>query len=116
MLQANIYNTPDGFTKDEEQIWLEICEAVKDAPYYTRAGDRLLLYEYVKIRIMRERAMKAWNEKPERYIKIVTGISQDGLTPKITIKENEHYKIMLDCNRQIQSILGELRITPKSRK
>ena len=116
MSKENIFHTPNDFTEDEKQVWFEICDAVKDAGYYVRAGDRLLFYEYVKIRIMRDRALKSWNEKPERYVKIVTGISPDGVTPKIIIKENEHYAIMLDCNKQIQNILVELKLNPKSRK
>lgn len=110
-----IFSLPEDFSNDEKKVWNEICEAVKDTFYTKRAGDRLLLYEYVKVRIMRDTAMKAWNEKPERYVRIVTGIASDGKTPKITIKENEHYVIMLDCNKQIQKILSELRLTPKSR-
>ena len=106
---------PEDFSEEEKAIWLEICEAVKDTWYEKKAGDRLVCYEYVKVRIMRDRAMAAWNEKPERYVKIVTGISPDMKTPKIVIKENEHYAIMLDCNKQINKLLTDLRLTPKSR-
>ncbi|MDR1101049.1 MAG: P27 family phage terminase small subunit [Clostridiales bacterium] len=109
-----LYAAPTDFSDNEKKIWTEILEGVKSIGYKMRYSIRLEMYEYVKLRIMRDKAMKAWNENPERYVKIVTGIAPDMKTPKITIKENEHYAIMLDCNKQIQKILDELKLTPKA--
>jgi len=45
----------------------------------------------------------------------VTGICADGKTPKVMVKENDHYKTWLDCNKQLEKILKNLRLTPEIR-
>ena len=65
---------------------------------------------------MRDRAWREYNKNPDRYIRIVTGICSDGKTPKVMVKENEHYKTLIDCNKQLEKILKDLRLTPEERK
>lgn len=64
---------------------------------------------------MRDRAWREYNKKPDRYIRIVTGICNDGKTPKVLVKENEHYKTLIDCNKRLECILQDLKLTPKIR-
>ena len=64
---------------------------------------------------MRDRAWREYNKNPDRYIRIVTGICSDDKTPKVMVKENEHYKTLVDCNKQLEKILKDLRLTPEAR-
>lgn len=57
-----------------------------------------------------------YNKNPERYTRIVTGLCQDGKTPKVMVKENEHYKTLNDCNKQLEKLLKDFRLTPLARK
>lgn len=66
--------------------------------------------------MMRDRAWREYNKNSERYIRIVTGICSDGKTPKVIVKENEHYKTLIDCNKQFEKILKDLRLTPEARR
>ena len=70
---------------------------------------------YVQLKLMRDRAWVEWNKKPERYIRIVTGLCADGTTPKVMVKENEHYVILKDCNKQLEKLLTDFKLTPKAR-
>ena len=65
---------------------------------------------------MRDRAWREYNKNPDRYIRIVTGICSDGKTPKVMVKENEHYKTLIDSNKQLEKILKDLRLTPEARR
>ena len=69
----------------------------------------------MQVKVTRDRAWKEWNLKPERYIKIITGICSDGKTPKVLVKENEHYKIFTECNKQLEKLMEQLKLTPKIR-
>ena len=40
---------------------------------------------------MVENLVISWIQNPKRHVRIVTGICSDGKTPKIMVKENEHY-------------------------
>ncbi len=71
-------------------------------------------YNYLKI--MRDTAWVEWNKNPELQIKIVTGIEKDGKTPKVTLKENQHYGIFTECNRQLERILDDFDLSYKKRK
>lgn len=62
-----------------------------------------------------DHAWTEWNKRPEKYIRIITGICSDGKTPKVVIKENEHYKIFSDCNKRLEKLLTELKLTPNAR-
>lgn len=64
---------------------------------------------------MRNRAWEEYNKKPERYMRIVVGICGDGKTPKVLVEENEHYKTLLDCNKHLERLLNDLRLSPQSR-
>jgi len=78
-------------------------------------ADAELIRQYVQVKIMRDRAWIEWNKKPERYVRIVTGICADGKTPKVIIKENEHYAILNDCNKQMEKLLTDFKLTPQAR-
>jgi phage terminase small subunit len=107
---------PDDLSDEEKQAWLYIAEMLRLSTRYIKTmADVELLRQYTQVKIMRDRAWMEWNKKPERYIRIVTGICNDGQTPKVVIKENEHYKIVTDCNKQIEKLLTDMKLTPKAR-
>jgi len=107
---------PDNITDEELSAWKYIYEMlVNSTKYLKTAADAELIRQYVQVKIMRDKAWEEWNKKPEKYIRIVTGVCADGVTPKVIVKENEHYAILKDCNKKIEKLLVELRLTPKSR-
>ncbi len=65
---------------------------------------------------MRDRALREYNKNSDRYVRIVTGICSDGKTPKVMVKENEHYNTLIDCNKKLEKILKDLRLTPDIRR
>ncbi len=107
-----------GYLSDQEKIvWDEIVEILQKRTSYKKTiADKELLIQYVQLKTMRDNAWKEWQANPEKYVRIVTGICNDGKTPKIVVKENEHYKILQDSNKQLERILTDLRLTPKARK
>lgn len=112
-----ILQIPDYLTDKEKKAYEEIVNSLKDSIKYRLShSDTELIWQYCQIKIMRDRAWREYNKNPERYIRIVTGICSDGKTPKIMVKENEHYKTLIDCNKQLEKILKDLRLTPEARR
>lgn len=102
--------------KIERSYWIESIKMIYSSTSYTKISSDIELFEqFVQLKMMRDRAWEAWNKNPEKYVRIVTGICNDGKTPKVLVKENEHYKIWLDCNKQLERILKDLMLTPEQR-
>ncbi len=112
-----ILKIPDYLTNEEKEAYEEIVSSLKESIKYRLShSDTELIWQYCQIKIMRDRAWREYNKNPERYIRIVTGICGDGKTPKVMVKENEHYKTLIDCNKQLEKILKDLRLTPEARR
>lgn len=101
-----ILTIPSYLTKEEKVAYSGIVETLKESIHYRLSStDAELIWQYCQIKIMRDRAWREYNKNPDRYIRIVTGICSDGKTPKVMVKENEHYKTLIDCNKQLEKIL-----------
>lgn len=112
-----ILQIPDYLTDEEKKVYEEIVGSLKESIKYRLShSDTELIWQYCQIKIMRDRSWREYNKNPERYIRIVTGICSDGKTPKVMVKENEHYKTLIDCNKQLEKILKDLRLTPEARR
>lgn len=112
-----ILQIPDYLTDEEKKAYEEIVGSLKESIKYRLShSDTELIWQYCQIKIMRDRLWREYNKNPERYIRIVTGICSDGKTPKVMVKENEHYKTLIDCNKQLEKILKDLRLTPEARR
>ncbi|MDR3318279.1 MAG: hypothetical protein LBS99_02465 [Clostridiales bacterium] len=112
-----LLDAPPNLTDEERAVWIKIAGQIISATNYVKtAADIELIWQYVQTKIIRDRAWRKFNENPERYVKIVTGICSDGKTPKVLVKENEHYKTLSDCNKQLEKTLKELRLMPLARK
>lgn len=112
-----ILQIPNYLTNEEKKAYEEIVNSLRESVKYRLShSDTELIWQYCQIKIMRDRAWREYNKNPERYIRIVTGICNDGKTPKIMIKENEHYKTLIDCNKHLEKILKDLRLTPEARR
>ncbi len=107
---------PEGLSEEERAAWIYLVDMLKSSTRYKKTpADAELIRQFVQHKVMRDKAWAKWQEKPERYIRIVTGICNDGTTPKIVVKENEHYRILNDCNRYIEKLLNDLKLTPLAR-
>ena len=116
-INSKILAIPENITKEEKIAYAEIAQTLKESiNYRLSATDTELIWQYCQIKVMRDRAWREYNRNPERYIRIVTGICSDGKTPKVLVKENEHYKTLIDCNKQLEKILKDLRLTPEARR
>lgn len=112
-----ILQIPNFLSQNEKEKYKEIVNELKvSIKYRLSKSDSELIWQYCQLKIMRDRAWQEYNKKPERYVRIVTGICNDGKTPKVLVKENEHYKTLLDSNKQLEKILKDLRLTPEARK
>jgi phage terminase small subunit len=118
VIKSNSFLKSPGDLSDEERlVWDEIATLIISSTHYKKtAADVELLRQYCQTKIMRDRAWVAYNKNPERYIRIVTGVCGDGKTPKVLVKENEHYKTLIDCNKQLEKLLKDFRLTPDARK
>lgn len=115
-INNEILQIPSYLTDEEKVAYGEIVQTLKDSIKYRLSyTDAELIWQYCQIKIMRDRAWREYNKNPDRYIRIVTGICSDGKTPKVMVKENEHYKTLIDCNKQLEKILKDLRLTPEAR-
>ena len=115
-INNEILQIPSYLTDEEKVAYSEIVQTLKDSiKYRLSSTDAELIWQYCQIKIMRDRAWREYNKNPDRYIRIVTGICSDGKTPKVMVKENEHYKTLIDCNKQLEKILKDLRLTPETR-
>lgn len=116
-INEEILQVPEHLTDEEKVAYGEIIKTLKSSiKYRLSSTDEELIWQYCQIKIIRDRAWREYNKKPERYIRIVTGICSDGKTPKVMVKENEHYKTWLDCNKHLEKILKDLRLTPEMRR
>lgn len=118
-IKANerILQIPSGLSSEEQRAYTEIVDTLKESIRYKLSpSDAELIWQYCQLKVMRDRAWREYNLNPERYIRIVTGICSDGKTPKVQVKENEHYKTLQDCNRHLERILKDLRLTPDARR
>ena len=108
---------PPDFSMEEQVVWKEIATLVISGTNYKKTvADSELLRQYCQIKIIRDRAWKAFSDNPERYTRIITGICSDGKTPRVMVKENEHYKTLHECNKQLEKLLKDLRLTPEARR
>lgn len=115
-INNEILQIPNYLTDEEKIAYSEIVQTLKDSiKYRLSSTDAELIWQYCQIKIMRDRAWREYNKNPDRYIRIVTGICSDGKTPKVMVKENEHYKTLIDSNKQLEKILKDLRLTPDTR-
>lgn len=112
-----ILQIPSGLSAEEQAAYSSIADTLKTSiKYRLTPSDAELIWQYCQLKVMRDRAWKEYNLNPQRYIRIVTGICADGKTPKVMVKENEHYKTLQDCNRHLEKILKDLKLTPEARK
>ncbi len=115
-INNEILKIPNYLTDDERLAYSEIIKTLKDSLNYRLSySDAELIWQYCQLKLMRDRAWREYNKNPDRYTRIVTGICSDGKTPKVMVKENEHYKTLIDCNKQLEKILKDLRLTPEMR-
>ena len=111
-----LLKAPPDLSDEERAVWEEIADLIIASTHYKKtAADAELLRQYCQTKIMRDRAWVEYNKNPERYMRIVTGICADGKTPKVLVKENEHYKTLTDCNKQLEKLLKNFRLTPDAR-
>lgn len=118
-IEANnkILEIPEYLTDEEKEAYKQIVEMLKACiKYRLSTTDVELIWQYCQIKIMRDRSWREYNKNPDRYIRIVTGICSDGKTPKVMVKENEHYKTLHECNKHLEKILKDLRLTPEMRR
>lgn len=116
-INNEILEIPSFLTDEEKTAYEEIVKTLKESiKYRLSSTDVELIWQYCQIKIMRDRAWKEYNKNPDRYIRIVTGICSDGKTPKVMVKENEHYKTLQECNKHLEKILKDLRLTPEMRR
>ena len=107
---------PLGLSEEEKQVWLEITDILRETKGSKMSdADHELILQYCQLKITRDRAWKEYCQNPQRYTRIVTGICADGKTPKVVLKENEHYKTWLECNKYLEQLLREMELNPKSR-
>jgi phage terminase small subunit len=108
---------PPDLSDEEKAVWHEITDILRDIKSSKMSdADYELLRQYCQLTVTRNKAWKEYIQKPERYTRIVTGICSDGKTPKIVLKDNEHYKTWLECNKNLDTLLKEMEINPKSRQ
>lgn len=107
---------PQDMGEDEKQVWCDITGILRELKGTKMSdADHELIRQYCQLTVTRNRSWREYCEKPERYTKIVTGICNDGKTPKIVLKDNEHYKTWLECNKRLELLLKEMELNPKSR-
>lgn len=112
-----ILSIPQNLTDEERSAYEEIVNSLKSSiKYKLSPSDCELIWQYCQLKIMRDKAWQEYRLNPERYIRIVTGICNDSKTPKVMVKENDHYKTLTECNKQLERILKDLRLTPEMRR
>ena len=116
-INNDILQVPKFLDSKEKEKYQEIVNSLKERINYRLSKtDSELIWQYCQLKIIRDRAWKEYNKNPDRYVRIVTGICSDGQTPKVLVKENEHYKTLIDSNKQLEKILKDLRLTPEVRR
>ena len=110
------FDPPADLTQSELAVWLDITATLRDLRSTKISdADHELLRQYCQLVVTRNRAWSCFNEKPEFYTRIVTGLESDKKTPKVTIKENEYYKTWLECNKRLDLLMREMELNPRSR-
>jgi len=110
-----LIEAPQDLSEEERSAWNHIYNILVQSTRYRKTlADAELIRHYMQVKLMRDRAWAQWNQKPERYIRIVTGLCADGTTPKVVVKENEHYAILTDCNKQLEKLMTDFKLTPKA--
>ena len=111
------FSPPNDLGDDERVVWQEITDILRDSKITKMSdADHELVRQYCQFTVVRNRAWEAYLQKPERYAKIVIGICSDKKTPKIALKDNEHYKTWIECNKHLELLLKEMELDPRSRK
>jgi phage terminase small subunit len=115
-LSNELLKAPPDLSEEERIVWEEIATLISLSTRYEKtAADTELLRQYVQTKLLRDRAWAEYNKNPERYMRIVTGMCADGQTPKLMVRENEHYKTLADCNKQLEKLLKHFMLTPAAR-
>jgi len=99
---------PDELGDDEKAAWEVGAAMLRAKDRIIKLVDLELLRQFGRLRVMADRAYTEWNKNPERFSKIVTGIASDKMTPKVTIKENEHYIIFTESNKELENIMKHM--------
>jgi hypothetical protein len=107
---------PSDFDEREKAAWEVAAEMLRERNEVVTFADLELIRQYARIRVMGDMAYNNWLANPERITRVVTGIAADKVTPKVTLKENEHYMTYMECDKRMQEILIELKLTPKAKK
>lgn len=111
------FTPPPDLSEAEKTVWMEITDILRESTKTKISdADHELIRQYCQLTVTRNRAWEEYNKKPERYTKIVTGLCGDGKTPKIVLKDNEHYRTWLECNKHLEMLLKEMELNPKSRQ
>jgi len=107
---------PPDMSGEEKKVWVEITDLLRESDKSKVSdADHELIRQYCQLTVARNRSWREYNLKPERYTKIVTGVCADGKTPKIVLKDNEHYKTWVEYNKHLEALIKELELDPKSR-
>ena len=99
---------PEELGDDEKAAWEVGAAMIRTKDRIIKLVDLELLRQFSRLRVMADRAYTEWNKNPERFSKIVTGIASDKMTPKVTIKENEHYIIFTESNKELENIMKHM--------
>lgn len=111
--EKDLFVVPEEISEEEKKAWVEISKILNENTRYKKSeADRELLRQYCQTKVLRDRAWIEYNLKPERYIRFVVGLCQDGKTPKVVVKENEHYRTLTESNKQLERLMKELKLTP----
>jgi len=99
---------PAELGTEEKAAWEIGATMIRAKERIIKHVDLELLRQFARLRVMADRAYSEWNKNPERFSKIVTGVASDKMTPKVTIKENEHYVVFSECNKELENVMKHL--------
>lgn len=95
-----LIEVPNDLNEQEKIIWIEFANLlISSSNNIKTAADKEMIRQYVYFKILRDTAWIEWSKNPELTVKIVTGVDKDGKTPKVTLKDNQHYSIFTDSNK-----------------
>jgi len=107
---------PADFDEKERTAWEIAASMLRERHAVVTHADLELMRQYARIRVIGDIAYRAWLANPERLTRIITGVAADKVTPKVVLKENEHYTTFMECDKRLQEILEEMELTPKAKK
>lgn len=111
-----LLEAPNDLNEQEKIIWIEFANLlISSSNNIKTVADKEMIRQYVYFKVLRDTAWIEWNKNPELTVKIVTGIDKDGKTPKVALKENSHYSIFTESNKQIEKILDDFILSYKTR-